>query len=114
MFPHGELGWHPNLRQNDHPNAKRMTLNDYFAFKIMRRENTWPDQVLSGQLFQQYCVDMSARAEGQRLNYLRFNQKQLRQAHLSGIRLYPSLHVQKLTYIIENITNISPAVYIQL
>jgi hypothetical protein len=39
-----------------------------------------------GRLFQQYVVDMYAKVEGDRLNYVRFNQKQLRAELYQGLR----------------------------
>jgi hypothetical protein len=37
------------------------------------------------RLFQQYAVDMYAKIEGDRLNYLRFNQKELRADLYQGL-----------------------------
>ena len=93
MFPRGEDGWHPNISiHNDlmrgedgwHPNiphndevfddedeanisSKCISAMNYFAVTLH----------YYGRLFQQWIVDMYTVMEQTRLNYLRFNQKQI-------------------------------------
>ena len=84
LFPRGApQGWCPDLAHDPNhtrPGAiqTRLTLLQYYAHYLMRRE---PGIVLphaAGRLFQQYCVDAYCKAEGQRLHWCRNNQDKLR------------------------------------
>ena len=75
LFPLGEDGWHLNI-----PHSKgrgNITSMEYYAYRLMVRSRLSPLH-LSGRLFHQYTVDVYAKIEQQRLNYIRTNQKKIR------------------------------------
>ena len=57
----------------------------FYAFRLMIRGNCHCLH-LFGNLFQQYIVDMYAKIEQQRFQFLRHNQKLLRSHLLSGLQ----------------------------
>src|SRR6266498_5383040 len=109
MFPRGEDGWHPNIpirnnednistrnnegvleiNDNDEANAtsKYVTAMNYFAYRLQIGH---PNEAITlhyyGRLFQQWIVDMYTVIEQARLNYLRFNQKQIRAELYNGLQ----------------------------
>ena len=91
MFPRGEDGWHPNIpiHNNDEANAtsKYITAMNYFAYRLqIGRPNEATTLHYFGRLFQQWIVDMYTVIEQARLNYLRFNQKQIRAELYNGLQ----------------------------
>ncbi len=101
MFPRGEDGWHPNIPirdsndetteigDNDEVNttSKYVTAMNYFAYRLqIGRSNEATTLHYYGQLFQQWIVDMYTVVEQARLNYLRFNQKQIRAELYNGLQ----------------------------
>ena len=113
MFPRGEDGWHPNISiHNDlmrgedgwHPNiphndevfddegeanisSKCISAMNYFAYRLqVGRPNEPVTLHYYGRLFQQWIVDMYTVMEQTRLNYLRFNQKQIRVELYNGLQ----------------------------
>ena len=113
MFPRGEDGWHPNISiHNDlmkgedewHPNIphndevfddegeanisnKCISAMNYFAYRLqVGRPNEPVTLHYYGRLFQQWIVDMYTVMEQTRLNYLRFNQKQIRAELYNGLQ----------------------------
>lgn len=101
LFPRGEDGWHPYLPQTDsgplapRSNAPipeiipvdtdraitrqtRVTQAQYFSYRLQVREEEGKTLHLSGRLFQQYVVDAYAITEQNRLQWIRFNQQNIR------------------------------------
>ncbi|CEP07425.1 hypothetical protein [Parasitella parasitica] len=107
MFPFGDPGWHSELRSHD-PSAvengasgtssratqKRRTVMQYYSSRLMLREDYEglrpKSQRISihsfGKLLHQFVVDMHAKMEQQRLNFIRLNQSSLRAAVYSGLQ----------------------------
>ena len=100
IFPRGENGWHPNIpirnneeviedSDNDVANvtSKYVTAMNYFAYRL---QVSHPNEVTTlhyyGRFFQQWIVDMYTVVEQSRLNYLRFNQKQIRAELYNGLQ----------------------------
>src|SRR5947207_8763801 len=85
----GEDGWHPNIPHNDEVfddegeaniSSKCISAMNYFAYRLqVGRPNEPVTLHYYGRLFQQWIVDMYTVMEQTRLNYLRFNQKQIRE-----------------------------------
>ncbi|XP_055487448.1 uncharacterized protein LOC129694725 [Leucoraja erinacea] len=63
----------------------KLTLMRYYAYRIMNRDNEFNQLLRGGRLFQQYLVDMAAKMEGDRLNYIRMNQVLLRSTTYKGL-----------------------------
>jgi hypothetical protein len=87
FFPHGEDGWHYELRmhQPDKPKPNRVTQIRYGAFRLFPRHNEFSVILRGGTLFQQWVVDVFARADQSRLTYLRTHQPHLRASLYSGL-----------------------------
>jgi hypothetical protein len=89
LFPHGENGWHPDLRQEgqegDDDNPRRLTQTRYVAYRLQVRQNEFSTILRGGRLFQRYLVDMWASEDQNRLQFLRMNQGTLRASLYSGL-----------------------------
>lgn len=85
LFPHGDLGWHPDLRVQ----GKKISAMLFYRHKIVFRDeqtvHVYNTILRSGRLFQQYVVDMYVKVEGLRLTFIRHNQDQLRVELYQGI-----------------------------
>ncbi|UYV68898.1 hypothetical protein LAZ67_6001521, partial [Cordylochernes scorpioides] len=57
---------------------KKVSCMDFYAYRIMIRAQESNHILKCRQLFQQFIVDMYAKVESERLNYIRFNQSKLR------------------------------------
>ncbi|XP_078280432.1 uncharacterized protein LOC144607444 [Rhinoraja longicauda] len=82
FFPLGDDGWHYQLKMR---NGRKLTAMRYYAYKIMNRDNEFNQLLRGGRLFQQYVVDMAAKIENDRLNYIRLNQASLRSTTYKGL-----------------------------
>ncbi|XP_055514228.1 uncharacterized protein LOC129710949 [Leucoraja erinacea] len=82
FFPLGDDGWHSQLQMST---GRKLTLMQYYAYRIMNRDNEFNQLLRGGGLFQQYLVDMAAKMEGDRLNYFRMNQVSLRSTTYKGL-----------------------------
>ncbi|XP_058774354.1 uncharacterized protein LOC131648630 [Vicia villosa] len=103
LFPYGEDGYRPNIRHrnkgsNTVRNAEttatvseiedvpweeatkrnRITIREWFAFRIQSRKNQAQTILRSRRLFQQFLVDGFTMMECERLRWLRKNQSKLR------------------------------------
>ena len=98
MFPRGEDGWHPNIpirneeiseinEDEENISSKYITAMNYFAYRLqVGRSDEAVTLHYYGRLFQQWIVDMYTVIEQTRLNYLRFNQKQIRAELYNGLQ----------------------------
>ncbi|KAK9671513.1 hypothetical protein RND81_12G035200 [Saponaria officinalis] len=94
MFPYGEDGFRPDIKHNDAETTTRkkrthVTMIDYYAYRFQerRKDDTIIDgiSVLCGRLRQQFMVDCFTCVEETRLNYVRFNQNEIRKYSLRGL-----------------------------
>lgn len=91
MFPYGEDGYKINLMLSnpiDHNPlpGKHLTSAMFYAYRIMIRDNDFNRLSHYCSLLSQYLVDMYAKIETERLNYLRHNQTKLRVESYAAIR----------------------------
>lgn len=83
LFCRGEDGYSINMPYCD-PTTKlplqrgKITASDFYAYRIMVRKNDFNFLLRSGSLLSQFLVDMFAKIETERLNYIRNNQSKLR------------------------------------
>ena len=70
LFPRGDFGYTLDMKPEISPAA-------YYSYRLMKRGE---DCLLfrGGRLLQQYLVDMYAKIEADRVNFIRYNQNQLR------------------------------------
>lgn len=88
IFPTGNFGWNIETRSVDA--EKKVSIMDFYSFHLMYRlpanNNGSFDLHLFGALFHQYIVDMYAKMEHQRLQYIRHNQESLRRDLYSNLQ----------------------------
>lgn len=82
MFCYGEDGYAVNIPSVDpitrEPRTKTVSSTDFYAYRMMDRLNQVNYLLYYRSLLNQFLVDMWAKIETERLNYLRFNQSKLR------------------------------------
>jgi hypothetical protein len=83
LYIFGEEGWNMETRSKEQ-RRKKISVMDFYAFYLMVRPT--PTALhYAGRLLQQWCVDMYAKMELQRLDYFRFHQKDIRADHYYGV-----------------------------
>ncbi|GFX71443.1 helitron_like_N domain-containing protein [Trichonephila clavipes] len=86
----GEDGYHFNINmKNPTTNVdinKKVSAMNYYAYRMMIRENADNHILKCRQLFQQYIVDMYAKIESERLLYIRLNRVKLRSEEYIHLR----------------------------
>jgi len=83
LYPRGEDGYRPDIPHKDNPNIraakrKKVTMREYFCYRLRSRNNEAQTILHSRRLFQQWIVDGYSMIESQKLNYVRQHQQQLR------------------------------------
>ncbi|KAK9683502.1 hypothetical protein RND81_10G145800 [Saponaria officinalis] len=85
LFPYGEDGYNIDIHHTNsdasNQNSKkrfRLTMREFFAFRIMERKEERSVILIARKLFQQFLVDAYTMIETERLNFIRRNQKILR------------------------------------
>ncbi|GFV95160.1 helitron_like_N domain-containing protein [Trichonephila clavipes] len=90
LFCQGEDGYHFNINmKNPTTNVdinKKVSDMNYYAYRMMIRENADNHILKCRQLFHQYIVDMYAKIESERLLYIRLNQVKLRSEEYIHLR----------------------------
>lgn len=95
LFPYGEDGYHIDLQlkktttTSTNPRVK-VSMKEFFAYKIMERRDQFNVLLHSGKLFQQFLVDAFTMIEGERIGYLKLNQKALRADKYSNVSTFAS------------------------
>ena len=75
ILPYGSPGWHHGLTKND---GKRMTMLDYYCYRLQMRVGETNPLLCGGRVFQQYIVDQWTKIEQNNLSFLKNNQSKLR------------------------------------
>ncbi|KAL8099136.1 hypothetical protein AgCh_031714 [Apium graveolens] len=83
LFPNGEDGYHDDIpyiqtKNNGGKKRKRVTMKEFYAYKLQIRHHEGNTPRLGGRLFQQYIVDAFSAIEQARLWWFRTHQKVLR------------------------------------
>ncbi|XP_026384503.1 uncharacterized protein LOC113280072 [Papaver somniferum] len=82
LFPFGELGWSPTMRQWDAVTKTYMKTKlsqmEYYSYRIFERAEEYSTILRAGKLFQEFLVDAWDATEKSKLAWLRFNQPTLR------------------------------------
>ena len=82
LFPLGNDGWHIGI---PHSRGRgNVTALEFYCYRLMIRSGS-NHLHLSGRLFHQYIVDMYAKIEQHRLNYIKTNQQKIRVDLYSGL-----------------------------
>ncbi|KAG2191246.1 hypothetical protein INT47_012402 [Mucor saturninus] len=82
IFPTGQSGWHKSCVSES---GLKVTTMQFYSFHLMFR-SCGHDLHLYGKLFHQFIVDMYAKIEQFRLNFIRHNQSSLRTALYRGLQ----------------------------
>ncbi|XP_073152320.1 uncharacterized protein [Henckelia pumila] len=90
IFPYGEDGYREDISFSESKSSsvgrKRVSIREFFAYRLHDRECGSSTILSSRRLFQQFVVDAYIMVESARLTYIRMNQKQLR------CEMYKGLH----------------------
>lgn len=82
IFWGGEDGYHFKIMQinlsTGEESSKKVSAKDFYAYRIMIRENQSNHLIKCRALYNQFIVDMYAKIESERLLFIRLNQKKLR------------------------------------
>ena len=77
LFPYGELGWEPQLKQWDvlrgQPTNDHLTQLQFYSYRLFEWSTEYSTILRAGKLFQEFLVDAWASTEQNRLNYNRLN-----------------------------------------
>ncbi|KAL6572840.1 hypothetical protein OROHE_002316 [Orobanche hederae] len=79
LFPYGEAEFHEKISYHSNTGNRKttrdfVTMKEYYAYMIQRRNNQGNTLIIGGRLFQQYLVDAYTVVEEQRLKWNRHNQ----------------------------------------
>ena len=90
LFIHGEEGYHLGLKLaqkagQSSEKEKQMTMKMYYAYQLHDRVQDNRLLLRAGRLFQEYVVTAYCSVEQQRLDYIRNNQKDIRNDYMAGI-----------------------------
>ena len=83
LFPYGEDGYRSDIVHRDTLSGKkrkrnRLTMREWFAYRLQCRPNEGQNLLHSRKLFQQFVAEGYTMIESERLSYVRNNQKKLR------------------------------------
>ena len=86
MFPFGDKDFSPDAHPLTKKPSECCSAMQYYKYRLMPQSGATFNTIHRlGRLFQQYVVDMYAKIEFSRLQYLRFNQSQLRADLYQGL-----------------------------
>lgn len=90
LFPYGEDGYTENISYGEGsiPNnrtRRRLTLKQYFAYRLQQRDEEAQTILRAGRLFQQFVCDAFAAMEFERLKFIKTHQKELRAEKYRGL-----------------------------
>ncbi|XP_071695262.1 uncharacterized protein [Rutidosis leptorrhynchoides] len=90
LFPYAEDGYRPEIFHKgveieDATGHSKLTIREFFAFRLQKRVNETSLILLSRKLLQQFIVDAYTMVENTRLFYIRNNQKAFRRVQLSSL-----------------------------
>ncbi len=83
LFPYGEDGYNLNLMRAN--GKKRVSPTEYHRYQLQVREGSENWLMQSNRLMQQYATDSFAKAERQRLTYIKTHQKEIRADKYKGL-----------------------------
>lgn len=83
LFPYGEDGYrhyicHRKGSGSDNSKRNRVTIRQWFCYRLQSRKNEAQTLLRSRRLFQQFLVDGYSMMESERLSFIRRNQTKLR------------------------------------
>ncbi|KAK9174942.1 hypothetical protein WN944_026946 [Citrus x changshan-huyou] len=89
IYPYGEDGYRPDISLRDITDSpfkrQKLTMRQYYCFRLQQRLNEGHTLLQAGRLFQQYIVDCYMAIEKERFRWIRNNQQKLRSDLFSGL-----------------------------
>uniref|UniRef100_A0A803QEU3 ATP-dependent DNA helicase n=1 Tax=Cannabis sativa TaxID=3483 RepID=A0A803QEU3_CANSA len=89
IHPYGEDGYRLRIpfrgELENESDTKKLTMRQYYCFRLQQRLNEGHSLLQAGRLLQQYIVDCYMAIEEERFRWIRNNQKQLRSELYSGL-----------------------------
>ncbi|KAH9691884.1 ATP-dependent DNA helicase [Citrus sinensis] len=89
IYPYGEDGYRPDISLRDITDnpfkRQKLTMRQYYCFRLQQRLNEGHTLLQAGRLFQQYIVDCYMAIEEERFRWIRNNQQKLRSDLFSGL-----------------------------
>lgn len=90
LFPYGEDGYRDDIQHRKESlqhtkRRKRLSIREFFAYRLMNRENEVSLMLNANRLLQQLIVDGYTMMESQRLMWVKTHQKDLRAELYSGL-----------------------------
>ena len=82
IYPHGTDGYEIGLKRR---NNFTLSATDFYSYRFQMRQNSFNLIMRSRRLMQQYAVDMWAKIEGSKLNWVRNHQKEIRAEKYNGL-----------------------------
>uniref|UniRef100_A0A0R0EZF3 ATP-dependent DNA helicase n=1 Tax=Glycine max TaxID=3847 RepID=A0A0R0EZF3_SOYBN len=91
LFPYGEDGYRADILHRSTSSSKkrkrnRLTMREWFAYRLQSRSNEAQTLLHSRKLFQQFIVEGYTMVESDKLSYIRNNQKKLRVGKYSSLQ----------------------------
>ena len=83
LFPYGEDGWELDMLRKDKQN--KLTLLDYYSYRLQVRKNHHNTLMKAGRLTQIYAVDSWCKVESSRIHWVKTHQKQITAEKWSGL-----------------------------
>ncbi|KAL9411119.1 hypothetical protein AB3S75_044830 [Citrus x aurantiifolia] len=89
IYPYGEDGYRPDISLRDVTDSpfkrQKLTMRQYYCFRLQQRLNEGHTLLQAGRLFQQYIVDCYMAIEEERFRWIRNNPQKLRSDLFSGL-----------------------------
>lgn len=93
LFPYGEDGYRVDVMHRDKSPSEtaskkrdRLTMREFFAYRIQDRRIEFSTILLSRRLYQQFLVDGCTMMEAERLSFIRNNQQALRADNVKNLK----------------------------
>ena len=83
LHVHGDYGYELNCYTKE--NNKKMTLLDFYRYRVMVRQGEFNTLLRGERLTQEYLTDMWCKIEGDKLRFLETHQSQLRTEVMDGL-----------------------------
>ena len=82
IYPYGQDGYRPDISLRDVTYSpfkrQKLTMRQYYCFRLQQRLNEGHTLLQAGRLFQQYIVNCYMAIEEERFRWIRNNQQKLR------------------------------------
>ena len=79
MFPYGDKGWELGCHKSGTHHNEKCSAMQFYRYRLMIcGGDTFNPLHRMGRLFQQFIIDMYVKIEGERLNFLWYNQSTIR------------------------------------